>query len=990
MKKILFLSLISLFISTICTAQVKIGEQPETLHPNSVLELQSTNRTLVITRVTTSQMNAIIPLQGALIYNTDLQCVHYFDGTAWVNMCNANNSSNISLVDNNDGTFTFTNENGDTTNFTIPTFSANYTGNMGLTSGLKMTTTGNNINYEVNIIHGQSNIQAGTVTEQSIADNAINNTKLQDNSVKSLEIDNQTIKPEDIEPALANQVLMTNASETNVEWVNLNSGIISGQDLTTDDNSISITNGTGTLLNAASISVSDGGITEAKLDKSNIRLSGFDLPILPIDMNGNRIINTADPTSQQDVATKNYVDSQINASNQVVVSADANNSITTSGTDGGAFYDDTAIQTNIATNTTDIGTNQTAIATNTTTIGTKENAANKSSDITLADGTNTKFPTELAVKTYVDGQIATVTADGDITSSDLTVTGGTDAALNDITLEIAAGVVGTTELADNAVTTAKIADDAVTTAKVLDANITTAKIADNAVTTAKVADDAIDKTKINADVAGVGLTQNLDGSLEIDPNGAINIASTNLTQTASTNRTYDINNGNLIFNGNGNVKIGNLPAPTHKLEVEGTITSQKILNAVGNPMAPAYSFLGDEDTGMYREDANELVFSAGGMNSMSIVNDPLYGIHMNIRSSVEIFEKLFDENGSSGNSGDVLTATSSGTQWTAISIDTGDISNNAVTSSKILNGTIVDADVSATAAIAGTKINPNFGAQNVVTTGTVAAGNTSVTGTLGVAGQTTINVGANATTLPTDQGTANQVLTTNGAGVASWADVANPIPTVTAGSIFFSNGAGGLIENSSELFWDNTNDRLGIGVTGPTHTIHTNGSVRAQRGFLANDGTLGEPAFRFFDDTNTGINSPFQDQITFLTNGTEAIRIGNNQNVGIGNFTPTGNTNPNSTLEIKGSLATAIERINGIFSLDETQHTIIITGASTITLPPVLANIGRIYIIKNPTFVVSVTGAGYTDLAGTTGITGIASNETITLQSDGVEWQQIN
>jgi hypothetical protein len=37
----------------------------------------------------------------------------------------------------------------------------------------------------------------------------------------------------------------------------------------------------------------------------------------------------------------------------------------------------------------------------------KENSANKSSDVTLADATNTKFPTELAVKTFVTGQIST-------------------------------------------------------------------------------------------------------------------------------------------------------------------------------------------------------------------------------------------------------------------------------------------------------------------------------------------------------------------------------------------------------------------------------------------------------------------------------------------------------------------------------------------------------------------------------------------------------
>ena len=46
-----------------------------------------------------------------------------------------------------------------------------------------------------------------------------------------------------------------------------------------------------------------------------------------------------------------------------------------------------------------------------------------------------------------------------------------------------------------------------------------------------------------------------------------------------------------------------------------------------------------------------------------------------------------------------------------------------VASANIVDGTIVDADVNASAAIAGTKISPDFGSQNVVTTGTAAAAN---------------------------------------------------------------------------------------------------------------------------------------------------------------------------------------------------------------------------------------------------------------------------
>jgi hypothetical protein len=42
-----------------------------------------------------------------------------------------------------------------------------------------------------------------------------------------------------------------------------------------------------------------------------------------------------------------------------------------------------------------------------TALNLKENAANKSTDATLSDVANVKFPTELAVKTYVTGQIST-------------------------------------------------------------------------------------------------------------------------------------------------------------------------------------------------------------------------------------------------------------------------------------------------------------------------------------------------------------------------------------------------------------------------------------------------------------------------------------------------------------------------------------------------------------------------------------------------------
>ena len=63
--------------------------------------------------------------------------------------------------------------------------------------------------------------------------------------------------------------------------------------------------------------------------------------------------------------------------------------------------------------------------------------------------------------------------------------------------------------------------------------------------------------------------------------------------------------------------------------------------------------------------------------------------------------------------GTVITTGDTGTVTSTM------IADGAVTSTDIADGTIVNADINGSAAIAGTKISPDFGSQNVVTTGTV-------------------------------------------------------------------------------------------------------------------------------------------------------------------------------------------------------------------------------------------------------------------------------
>ena len=51
-----------------------------------------------------------------------------------------------------------------------------------------------------------------------------------------------------------------------------------------------------------------------------------------------------------------------------------------------------------------------------------------------------------------------------------------------------------------------------------------------------------------------------------------------------------------------------------------------------------------------------------------------------------------------------------------------------VNTNSILDGSILNTDINASAAIAGTKIAPNFGSQNITTSGTIeTTGNTETT-----------------------------------------------------------------------------------------------------------------------------------------------------------------------------------------------------------------------------------------------------------------------
>src|SRR5690606_9157524 len=144
-------------------AQIKIGDAPQNIDGSSLLELESESKVLVITRVTTAQMDLIVnPLAGALVYNTDIDCVHYHNGTDWVNICDA-----VA------GSVSFTSRD----------------------STIHIAAAGNNYDLTVGMIDGEKNIDEYTIHSDHLMNGSISKIKLGLYAVGNAQIDDEVVGP---------------------------------------------------------------------------------------------------------------------------------------------------------------------------------------------------------------------------------------------------------------------------------------------------------------------------------------------------------------------------------------------------------------------------------------------------------------------------------------------------------------------------------------------------------------------------------------------------------------------------------------------------------------------------------------------------------------------------------------------------------------------------------------------------------------------------
>lgn len=76
------INLYLLLFSFIAFAQVKIGDNPTTIGASSSLELESTNKALLLSRVAnTTAISA--PINGMLIYDVSASCIKAYQNGAW-------------------------------------------------------------------------------------------------------------------------------------------------------------------------------------------------------------------------------------------------------------------------------------------------------------------------------------------------------------------------------------------------------------------------------------------------------------------------------------------------------------------------------------------------------------------------------------------------------------------------------------------------------------------------------------------------------------------------------------------------------------------------------------------------------------------------------------------------------------------------------------------------------------------------------------------
>ena len=325
-----------------------------------------------------------------------------------------------------------------------------------------------------------------------------------------------------------NQIFVGNSSEKALA-VDLN-----GDASLTSTGTLTINNNVVT-----TVKILDANVTNAKLDKTNIPLSGFGAATADVALGANKLTGVSDPTAAQDAATKAYVDAA-NSTN-----ADLTGMVTSSG-------NTTTVVTNanLTGDVTSVG--------NATTIGADKVTTTEILDATIVDA-DVSATAEIGINKLANG-----------TTGQIMISDGTDNAFKSL--------AGDVTLANTGAVT--IANDAVTTVKILDTNVTNDKIA-TGIDAEKLADGSVDNSELQyiGNLTSDAQTQ-LDAKLALaggTMTGAIDMGSNSISNLQTPTDNSDAANKSYVDNAVENVDITKLELTLAQNQIFVGNSSEKAL-----------------------------------------------------------------------------------------------------------------------------------------------------------------------------------------------------------------------------------------------------------------------------------------------------------------------------------------------------------------------------------------------------------------------------